>query len=278
MIANQEIRMRLHPFAALAGLYLLGLGACSDQKTKPEAHANESKAPESQALSGTLDQWGYLGDEGPENWGRLGGQNTICSTGKRQSPIDIAGGKRAQSSKLVLDYASSNATLQNNGHAMVVTPEKSGGVRVDGVFYKLLQFHFHAPSEHAIDGHRMAFETHFVHQNQNGDYLVIAVLSEIGAADPMLAPIFAYLPRDPGGPVILPDLLINPRDLMPATEAFYAYAGSLTTPPCKEGVTWIIFNTPLSVSAEQVETISRLIGPSARPLQQRQERDILSIN
>ncbi|ESQ80477.1 carbonic anhydrase [Asticcacaulis sp. YBE204] len=221
--------------------------------------------------------WSYEGDDGPSHWNQLGGDNTTCASGHRQSPINLSGMAGAKTVNMTLDYTSSAAKIQNLGHVVQVSPTDGGGVIMDNVRYKLIQFHFHTPSEHTIDGHRAAIEAHFVHKNDKGELLVIGVLSDVGVADPMLAPIWTYLPTDPGPAAVIPDVLINARDLMPATEEFYAYSGSLTTPPCSENVTWLVYASPLSISAEQVDAYQRLTGPNARPIQTAQGRDILHI-
>lgn len=147
----------------------------------------------------------------------------------------------------------------------------------DGVRYDLKDIHFHSPSEHTINGRRAALETHFVHQSAKGDYLYVAVLSQVGVADPMLAPVWTYLPTDQTAAAAIPDLLINARDLMLTSEEFFVYSGSLTVPPCTEGVTWMVFSAPLSVSPEQVSAYENLLGATARPIQPRKDRDVLTI-
>jgi carbonic anhydrase len=278
------MRLKRSNLFLCAALVALTLAACAKKAEEGEHGAEHGAVAEhgedhgAAATGPALTHWTYVGDEGPTHWAQLGGEAATCATGTRQSPIDLSGSKRPQAENISLDYNSSQVTIQNNGHTVVVTPTNGGGITVDGVVYKLKQFHFHSPSEHAINGHRAAFETHFVHQNAKGEYLVIGVMSEVGAADPMLAPLWAYLPSDPGSPLNVPDLLINPRDLMPSQESFYVYAGSLTTPPCTEGVTWMVYNAPLTVSAEQVQAFERLIGPSARPVQPQNGRDLLGVN
>jgi carbonic anhydrase len=256
--------------ALLISLMALSFAGCSAKKPHEAPHEATSGPP--------ITHWTYDGNEGPTHWAQLGGPNTACATGHRQSPIDISGVTKPSTAKVVLDYRSSPATIQNNGHTIVVTPQNGGGVIVDGVHYTLKQFHFHSPSEHAISGRKTALETHFVHQDDKGNYLVISVMSDIGAADPMLGSLWTYLPFDAGQPVPLPDLLVNAQDLMPSTEDFYVYSGSLTTPPCTEAVTWMIYSSPLSVSAEQADAFERLIGPNARPLQPRNERDYIHLS
>ncbi|MBW8881412.1 MAG: carbonic anhydrase family protein [Asticcacaulis sp.] len=254
---------------------LILLAACSPKKAE---HGDAAHGEDDSHGAATATKWTYDGDTGPDHWAAMGGGNTVCGAGTRQSPVDISGQTPQRHAKIQFAYNSSLATIQNNGHTVVVTPSDGGGVIVDGTLYKLKSFHFHSPSEHAINGQRTALETHFVHQNAAGDYLVIGVLYNVGAADPMLASLWTYLPSDPGQPVPLPDILINAQDLMPANEDYYVYSGSLTTPPCAEGVTWMVNMSPLTVSAEQADAFSRLVGPNARPLQPRNERDYLQVS
>ncbi|WP_235074236.1 carbonic anhydrase [Asticcacaulis sp. AC466] len=262
--------------AAATSLMVLSLAACSK---KADEHAPEAAhgAPAAHG-GGAVQHWTYDGETGPQHWAEMGGDNTVCATGQRQSPIDISGPPRNLSSRLVMQYKSSLATIQNNGHTIVVTPSDGGGIVLDGVMYTLKQFHFHSPSEHAINGRSTALETHFVHQNAKGEYLIIAVLSDIGNADPVLGSLWTYLPTDPGKPIPLPDLLVNAQDHMPGTEDFYVYSGSLTTPPCTEAATWMVYSSPLTVSSEQADAFQRIIGPNARPLQPRHDRDILHLS
>ena len=266
---------------AAVSLLALSLVACSGKKA--DEHASDATehgaaAPGHGSETGTVQHWTYSGNEGPAHWAQMGGPNTVCGAGQRQSPVDISGNTRNMSSHMVMAYHASTTTIQNNGHTVVVTPKDGGGVEIDGNLFTLKQFHFHSPSEHAINGHATALEAHFVHQDAKGHYLVISVMSDIGAADPMLASLWTYLPSDPGQPVPLPDLLINAQDLMPGTEDFYVYSGSLTTPPCTEEVTWMVFSSPLTVSAEQADAFQRLIGPNARPLQPAHGRDFLHMS
>jgi carbonic anhydrase len=250
------------------------LAACSP---KPEAKSSHAEAKSHSVAGPKLTRWDYDGEEGPGHWGQLGGDNTTCALGHRQSPINLTGMPSAKSVNLRLDYNSSTATIQNSGHSIQVSPSDGGAVIMDGVEYKLSQIHFHTPSEHTINGHRSAMETHFVHKNAKGELLVIGVLSDIGVADPMLAPIWTYLPSDAGPASIIPDALLNARDLMPATEEFYVYSGSLTTPPCSENVTWMVYASPLSISAEQIDVYQRLVGSNARPVQEAKGRNILHV-
>ncbi len=249
---------------------LLALAACS----KKEAHDEHGGGPAGPVIT----KWTYDGATGPDHWAQLGGKAALCGNGVRQSPLDISGPPKMQESKVILNYNSVQATIQNTGKTIRITPQNGGGLLLDGVNYPLKYIEFHSPSEHAIGGHRATLESQFYHENAKGEMVVVAVLYDVGVADPMLGSLWTYLPTDPGQPIPLADLLINVQDLLPATEDFYAYSGSLTTPPCTEGVTWMIYSSPLSISTEQADAFARLVGPNARPMQQRHDRDFLHIS
>jgi len=246
-----------------------GLVACAPKKAADDPAAK---------LGPPITRWTYDGDTGPAHWGQLGGASTLCSTGIRQSPVDIAGVIKSQTAKIKLNYNSVTAAIQNTGKAIRIIPTNPGGIELDGHAYSLKYIEFHSPSEHAINGHRATLESQFVHEDAKGNKVIVSVLYDVGVADPMLASLWTYLPSDPGQPVPLPDLLINAQDLLPSTDDFYAYSGSLTAPPCTEGVTWMVYSSPLSVSAEQADAFARVIGANTRPLQDRHERDFMHIS
>ena len=262
------------PFALMVSLLALSLVACSGKK---DAHAPEGEhAPKTaeQAHGGSpVSKWTYDGDTGPDHWAQLGGASAICGDGQRQSPVDIVGQPKMQFSHILLNYNSVTATIQNTGKTVRVVPSNGGDLELDGTKYALKSVEFHSPSEHAINGHHSTLESQFIHVDDKGHTVIVAVLYDIGVADPMLGSLWTYLPSDPGQPVPLADLLINAQDLMPGTQDFYVYSGSLTTPPCTEEVTWMVYASPLTISAEQADAFQRLIGPNARPLQARHDRD-----
>jgi carbonic anhydrase len=279
-------------------IFSQGLLACSKKEAKADEHADpkaETHADAGHAAADTKGHgddhaksddhgaktnshgWTYEGEMGPDHWGSLSKENVACGIGKRQSPIDIAPMPKKDFVKIKLDYTPSPATIQNNGHTVQIALANGGGVVVDGVRYHLKQFHFHTPSEHGLKGKRSILETHFVHANDKGELLVMGVLADLGVADPVLASLITYMPTDEGKPLPIADLLVNPKDLMPSSQDFIVYAGSLTTPPCSEGVTWMVYEQTLSLSTEQADVLAQLMGPNARPIQARQDRDILSL-
>ncbi|MFT4075378.1 MAG: carbonic anhydrase family protein [Asticcacaulis sp.] len=261
----------------MTSLLALSLAACSGKKAEEHTPTSEQGGEHGEAHgSQPVAKWTYDGDTGPMHWGQLGGAE-LCGTGQRQSPVDIVGQPKMQLSHMLLNYNSVTATIQNTGKTIRVTPANGGELDLDGDKYPLKYVEFHSPSEHALNGHQSTLESQFVHVDAEGHTLIVAVLYDIGAADPMLGSLWTYLPTDPGQPMPLADLLINAQDLMPGTQDFYVYSGSLTTPPCTEAVTWMVYASPLTVSAEQADAFQRLIGPNARPLQARNARDFFRV-
>jgi carbonic anhydrase len=278
-----KVLSRPIPRLVMVSLLAMSLAACSAKKTDEHATGHEPTSAEGHGAEGhatgsPVSKWTYDGDTGPAHWGQLGGDSAVCNSGQRQSPVDVKGAVKQQFAKISLNYNSVTATIQNTGKTVRVVPQNGGDLELDGAKYTLKYVEFHSPSEHAINGHQSTLESQFVHTDDKGHTVIIAVLYDIGVADPMLGSLWTYLPTDPGQPVVLADLLINAQDLLPGTEDFYVYSGSLTTPPCTEGVTWMVYSSPMSVSAEQADAFQRLIGPNARPLQAAHGRDFLHMS
>ena len=249
---------------------LLVMTACSPKKPAHDGAAAAAGPP--------VSKWTYDGDTGPDHWAQLGGAAALCGNGLRQSPVDIPGNPKPQRGKVVLNYNSVMATIQNTGKTVRLVPQDGGDIELDGAPYALKYIEFHSPSEHSINGHRSTLEAQFVHADAKGNIVITAVMYDVGVADPMLGSLWTYLPSDPGQPLPLSDLLINAQDLQPGIQDFYVYSGSLTTPPCTEGVTWMVYSAPMSISAEQADAVERLIGPNARPLQQGHDRDFIHLS
>jgi carbonic anhydrase len=249
-------------FRALAAASLaLALGACS----------SGGPAPSSAAAPGHELHWGYEtegGTIGPAGWGSLPG-DVVCSTGTKQSPVALASSiAEPAPNALSFAYGPTPLRITNNGHTQQVDAAAGRGVTVDGVSYPLLQFHFHSPSEHTLDGKQFPLEMHLVHAGADGKpAVVVGVLFEEGAANAALAGFFANLPKkkgtaEPAG------LTIDSAAVLPASHSFLHYGGSLTTPPCSEGIRWFVLTTPVTVSKEQVAAyVGTGLDHTNRPLQ-----------
>lgn len=220
--------------------------------------------------------WDYMGIDGPEHWGMLDSGYMLCEKGREQSPIDVVttGQDPETRSSLTFHYQASPVHVVNNGHTVQVNYKTGSRVVFNGAAYELRQFHFHDPSEHHIGGRTYPMEMHLVHQNPSGHLLVIAVMVQIGKSHAVLDQAGKWVSQQLGhrvpieGEEIRSGLVLDVKDLLPKdTSHFYSYHGSLTTPPCSEGVQWIILNDFIEVSDTQVQRFVTTIGANARPLQ-----------
>ncbi len=233
---------------------------------RPATAAADTAAPA--APAGTA-HWDYAGDHGPQAWGQLQPGFSLCATGKRQSPIDIEEGATLQgpAEPIQFDYSPSQGTVVNNGHTIQVDVQGDNAIQVRNARYRLVQFHFHSPSEETINQQRYAMVAHLVHQNDAGQLAVVAVLLEPGEESPLINKVWTYMPLDTGDRVRMPEKLLNLNELLPADQRYYQFMGSLTTPPCSEDVLWMVLKQPVSVSAEQFKLFSQLYPHNARPVQ-----------
>jgi len=210
--------------------------------------------------------WDYAGDVGPESWGRLKPEFSKCTNGARQSPIDIRDGIQVNLDPVQFDYKPSNFRVIDNGHTVQVNVGSGNSIEVMGRRYDLIQFHFHRPSEERINGKQFDMVAHLVHKDMEGRLAVVAVLLDRGTASPVVQSVWNNLPLEKNEE--LPArALIDLREMLPIERGYFTYMGSLTTPPCSEGVLWMVMKTPLPISAEQVGIFARLYPMNARPIQ-----------
>ena len=222
--------------------------------------------------------WSYSGIEGPSYWGDLGDTYSDCKTGKRQSPIDI----ETTSEKLGIsdagiyfNYNNVDLDIVNNGHTIQVNISGDNESVINGKKYKLLQFHFHAPSEHTIDGKPIAMEAHLVHIAADGELAVIGVLMKEGAFNPFIEKIFNNMPTDAGKHKKNNNIKINTNDILPTSKAHWHYMGSLTTPPCTQIVEWYLLKEAITISPKQLKQFHALYNGNSRPVQGLNKRVIL---
>lgn len=218
--------------------------------------------------------WTYEGPEGPAHWGDIGPDFAACAKGQRQSPIDLASAGLEAGGDLSVAWQPFDGLVENNGHTLQVAPKDKTGsaLTLNGKKYAFLQFHFHHPSEHAVAGGHWPLEVHLVHKSEAGDLAVTGILFRPGRENDALANVLAHAPRSKGKVA-----LEKPVDLtgfLPASAATYQYAGSLTTPPCSEIVSWIVFRDPIEAGIGQLESFARIFPMNARPLQPGFQRGI----
>jgi carbonic anhydrase len=221
--------------------------------------------------------WGYGGEGGPAQWGQLKPEFSLCGTGTRQSPIDIRDGIAVQLDPVQFDYRPSSFSVIDNGHTVQVNLAPGNTIEITGRRYELVQFHFHRPSEERINGRLFELSVHLVHRDPEGRLAVVAVVLERGAAQATVQQVWNNLPLEQGETVPAVALL-DPGELLPTDRRYYTYMGSLTTPPCSEGVLWMVMQQPVPVSLQQVGIFARLYPMNARPVQQAAGRLIKQSN
>lgn len=230
----------------------------------------QALAPATSLASGEED-WSYTGTYGPEQWGALPGYG-LCATGQQQTPIPLWSltNLPLELSGPSFNYRFTPVDMVNNGHTVQFTYEPGSTLRSLGTDYRLAQFHFHTPSEHTLDAVSYPLELHLVHVDANGaPAVVVGIFIKRGAENQALATAFRNLPQNEGDVSKPLGAVINAADLLPRNRTHFRYQGSLTTPPCTEGIRWYVMRTPIEMSDAQISAYQLLpqLNPSARPLQ-----------
>lgn len=218
--------------------------------------------------------WEYEGDDGPEHWADLDPEFQACA-GKNQSPIDLSHFIEAELPPIEFDYKVGGNEVINNGHTIQVAYDDGSSITLDSIVFELKQFHFHVPSENHINGRSFPMEAHFVHADSSGNLAVIALMFQQGARNPALDAVWKRIPNHAGDErALTPEIAAT--DLLPADRDYYRYSGSLTTPPCSEGVRWLVLKQPVTASAQQLRALITILGhPNNRPVQPVGARPVL---
>lgn len=224
----------------------------------------------------TPPHWSYGGAEGPDEWGKIDPSYAACSNGKAQSPIDIRGAKKTDLPPLTFAYHSVPLAVVDNGHTIQVNYPPGSFLTVAQKTYQLKQFHFHHPSEEHASGQTYDMEVHLVHADSEGKLAVVAVFFQKKDANKLLDSVWQNLPAEKGKVVDVPNVTLNANELLPPDHAYYTYVGSLTTPPCSEGVTWYVMKHPITLSEAQLALFAKLYPSDARPIQATNHRKILA--
>jgi carbonic anhydrase len=235
--------------------------AAAGQKVKVLADCASEK-DDAQAKKGHAVHWDYAGEMGPENWGD---EFPTCGKGQKQSPLNITGPFEKSKDTLVVNYKEGPLKILNNGHTIQVNVEPGSTLKINKEVYNLLQFHFHRPSEEQIDGKPMAMVAHFVHKNAEGKLAVLGVLLNEGKDNDAIKVLWDNAPKSEGPEVMPEKVKFNPASLVPAALTHYSYEGSLTTPPCTEGVNFYILKTTVDIAKKQVADFP--FKRNARPVQ-----------
>lgn len=214
--------------------------------------------------------WSYEGANGPDHWGDLDPDYAVCKSGKEQSPIDIRSAKKTSLPALRYEYKSGPLTIINNGLTAVRVNYASGNGNflLDGdERYELVQFHFHRPSEEYVRGQQYDMVAHFMLRSADGKLAGVAVLLKEGAANPTVEQLWQYMPNTAGKEHLIPGVEVDPSGLLPRDKAYYTYMGSVTAPPCTEGVKWFVLKTPVDISRSEISAFAKLYPHDVRPPQ-----------
>jgi len=221
------------------------------------------------------ENWGYSGDESPKHWGELHKSYGLCSSGKNQSPINLTNFIESDLAAIEFNYGTLVSDILNNGHTVQANYAAGSSITLNGHSFDLKQFHFHTPSENHINGKSYPMEAHLVHADKAGNLAVVAVMFEQGDANSAMADLWKQIPKNVGDKHSLSSK-VNVSNLLPENKDYYRFNGSLTTPPCTEGVVWLVMKKSVSVSKQQIETFYNVMHhANNRPVQAINARPVL---
>ena len=241
------------------------LARAAPKSTHEKSASHAAKNPPSASRPHV--SWSYEGPGAPENWASLDPEFATCGSGRRQSPIDINDGIKVDLTPIEFEYRPSYFRIVDNGHTVQVNVGEGSSIRVMRRVYDLKQFHFHRPSEFRIDGRGYDMEMHLVHKDLDGRLAVVSVMLERGTSHPLVQTLWNNLPLERHSSYA-PEVAIDPNDMLPTDQRYATFIGSLTTPPCTEGVLWMVMRQPVQLSLDQISIFSRLHPMNARPIQE----------
>ena len=276
---------RLPAFRTLSLACVLGLtgAACGQAPAPPAEPPAQAQSP--QPPPDENPHWDYGQEHGPAQWGGLSPKFAACGEGRSQSPIDLAVSAPTplpdpvvahDPAALRIVHHEHKADVVNTGHSIQVDYPDADSLTVGPDAFALLQYHFHSPSEHTVQGRHAPVEMHLVHKSADGRLAVVGVLIEEGAANPAFEPIWANLPAQKGVESHLDHVKVDVDDLLPRDRGTWRYDGSLTTPPCSEGVKWFVLTKPITLSAEQIAKLRAVLQANNRPVQPLNDRVVVA--
>jgi len=211
-------------------------------------------------------EWDYKA-HGPKHWGGIKPEFASCKAGKVQSPVDIRHAVPAKLDPIRFDYHPTALHIVDNGHTIQVNYGSGSSISVGDQRYELVQFHFHKPSEEKVNGRTYPMVAHLVHRKSDGGLAVVAVLLKEGGSNALVQALWTNLPREKEKEKVEEKVAVNAADLLPGNHAYYTFAGSLTTPPCSEGVTWFVLVQASEISKAQIASFGKIYSGNARPVQ-----------
>ena len=256
----------------------------ANQQARVAAAAKAKKAAAAAAVAAAApppprfsNVWAYEGENGPAYWGKINPAWAKCGDGSRQSPIDIRDGMKVELEQITFDYHPSSFNVTDNGKTVQVMVGGGNFITVNNRMYELIQFHFHRPSEERINGKGYEMVVHLVHKDGEGRIAMLALLLERGKPQPVIQTVWNNLPLEKLE-TMAPSVVLDPMELLPARRDYFTFMGSMTTPPCQEGVLWLVMKEPVQASPAQMALFSRLYPLNARPVQPSSGRIIKESN
>jgi carbonic anhydrase len=253
-------------------LLIVGFSGCDGKFYTVEKLSLPQQTRVAEVVKESSPEWSYPGKNKAENWASLATEYSPCADGKRQSPVNFLSVKPVTNHQVRLSYRPSYENILNNGHTIELIYDKGSHIEFDGKSYNLTQFHFHTPGEHLIHRKRYPMEMHLVHRSEDTTYLVIGVLFEEGRENRFLSRFANYIPQKPSQKEVENNIQVG--TLFPEQKHFYHYQGSFTTPPCTQGVRWLVLKQTQQASAEQIQTIAQIEGNNARHTQRLNHREV----
>ena len=258
----------------ICSIAVLAVTSCSGTKTALEGHGEGHDV-----------HWGYEEDDGPDRWATMNSDWILCAEGRRQSPVDLVNTSGIDLGKAEIHTPNGEAvevlnqmgviSELDNGHTIQINAKTGETMTIGGHTYALVQLHFHAPSEHTVAGEHFPMEAHFVHQAEDGKLAVVGVFIEEGKANPGIAPFWTHLSKGPGAETTVRVPFDFAKHIFPRKiNGIYHYSGSLTTPPCTEGVNWFISRETIQLSKEQIRAFTAIYDHNNRPVQALNERTL----
>jgi carbonic anhydrase len=221
-------------------------------------------------LTATVPGWSYSGEQGPAHWAELDPANAVCASGQLQSPVPIESGATLfqPCAPLRFRYRSSSLHLVNDGNSLRLGYDRGSFLVIDGLSYELVELRFHVPGEHAIDGRIGDGEIELIHGNNRGDVAIVSVPIQAGTrVNQTLRRILDNAPMSAGKNAYGRNVGINAVFLLPTRRSYYRYQGSMTRPPCQEGVHRYVMDTPLEIASSDLARLAQVVDANARPLQ-----------
>lgn len=260
-------------------LLVLAIGCGGGRDTHDAGHGGDSHAARDPA------HWGYGPDDGPARWGEMNADWSACASGRSQSPIDLAGATPGDipptnmsfpPAELHIVHQTHVLEALDNGHTIQVNYDGGETLSIGEENYRLVQYHFHSPSEHTVGGEHYPMEMHLVHAADSGKLAVVGVFIEQGEHHGAFDAVWSKLPREEGEQVRVDGVEVDVDDMLPESHTSYRYHGSLTTPPCSESVRWIVMTDPIQFDAGQIEAFREVFTGNNRPPQSLNRREVLT--